>query len=212
MENKQPTAYRQEMDALHVPEDKARETLRLMLEENRRLQEKKEKRPLSRRTVLLALAALAVVLALGIRLMPDRSDFAAVRMNGLPLSASLRGESDDAVPFSEAFGMTAEALFPGAQIADEKTVSLMLDDQTRHEATLRLTAAGKPLTVTVTDYEAPLYTVLQGKEKPILFARDPDTGRLYGVYREGSLYVVACGESMTEKDFSAAVEGLKHGQ
>ena len=52
MTDKQRSAYQREMDQIHVPKAKADETLRMMLEENRRLRikeaERGEKRRISR--------------------------------------------------------------------------------------------------------------------------------------------------------------------
>jgi len=197
-------SYRQEMDALRVSEQKAQETLDALLSENERLENKKT-RPIYLHPALYAVAAACLALAvLAANLL--RGGFPGVRIGDLPAVTVARGDEETALEFSQAFGLRAAALFPGAQVREDKTVSFTLNGQTLHRGELTLLAAGHPWAAQVTDYEPPLYTALTGGDPR--FARGSDTGLLYALWRQEGRYILLSAQGMEEKDFEAAVRGI----
>ena len=204
------TAYQEQLDSLHVSEQKADETLQLMLKENHRLQAQEQRTPIQRNRIpLYAIAAAACIalLVLGISQLNSRSGIPDVRISSLPKVASIRGGEDSPVSFQEAFGQDAAALFPGWQLTEETTRAVLMNGQEAHEASLRIEKDGKQLSVTVTDIEPPLMTVLKKEEgRAVYVARDNETGMLYAAGIQGRLYVVCAAEGIAEKDFIALAE------
>ena len=210
------SAYREQMDALHVPEEKAEETLRLMLEENRRLNQKKAAgRACRRKTVWICAAAAAAACLLMVWIQAGQSRgpgaFASVKIAALPAAAIARGEDAQAVSFREAFGLDAADLFPGWTTAEENASARMQNGETVHEARLTLKKGETLLSAEVTDYEPSLLTVLKKDAKPlpngVYLAKDADSGALYGVRESGELFVIWSSTAMTEKEFRQLFEG-----
>ncbi len=209
------TAYRQQMDQMHVPKARSDETLRRMLEENQRLRrsEARGKAPLLRRIPLYAAAAAACLLLVffGVRQFRPTA-YPAVRM------ADLNGihetfPQSDTLSFREAFGPDADRLFSGWTIDHDSARRLSVEDPDRYQAQMTLRANGSELQAVVSDTEPQLLTHLKSVSRPsddqIYFARDDDTHTLYAVFESFSLYVTLSSDSMQQAAFEAAVRSIK---
>ena len=94
--------YKEHMDSMHVPKEKAEETLRLMLQENRRLREKNVKQisaRAGRRIPLYAVAAAACLLLVffGFQRAGNRSLFYPVDIGSLPAVSVSRGGEEQPI-------------------------------------------------------------------------------------------------------------------
>ncbi len=211
------TVYQTEMDSVHLSEEKANQTLRLMLEENRKLktQEHKEKPKISSRmwTYCAAVAAACLVLALALPWNGGKTTFGSVRMSGLPAVSVARGIGADAPDFETLFSVAPETLFAGWSIEACGTQSVTLQGKAAHEARLEITRDGTDLTAMVDDVKPPLLTALEeaktGQGRDCRLNRDPDDGRQYAVYQRGGLYItLAADESLPESDFLRIVQEM----
>ena len=217
MTEKRRTPYQEEMDRVHVPEEKARETLRMMLEENRRLRaaESAERKPAGIRRMLPWFAvpvAAALLLVIGLTAGGRGLRFADIRMRDLPVMGAVRGGEAAEAGFAETFGTGAEELFAGWTVAAEKTETQRMPAGELHTARLTLEKDGREIRAEVTDYEPALFTALPENGQAIegvgvRLARDTETGELAAVYPKGSLYIVLRG-NMAEKDFTSAIREL----
>ncbi len=207
-QEKQRSPYQREMDEVRLPEARADETLRLMLEKNREIREKETNRKPSLRLLRLlpAFAAAAACLVLAVVLLNGGSSvtFGSVRMSGLP--SGYRGEATETAPFAEVFGAGPEAFFPGWTV-DSEFVSAA-----RREAKLTLSRDGQKLSAAVSLAEPPLYTALAdaGVESAdgVLYNRDPEDGTLYAVCVLRDCYVTFSAAGRSETDFVTAVQGV----
>lgn len=212
-------AYRREMDGEHIPEEKAAETLRLMLDENRRLREREARRsrPLGRillRRVLPAAAAVAACVALVIFGMSrvGGPTFTEVHMSRIPVTGISRGSEAEVTDFAAAFGCTPESLFPGWTVTEGVTLREQTAAGTRSEGRLTLQLKhGITLGATVTDFAPPLAAGLadsgSGPDGEKL-GLDPDTGTRYALLRRGGLYAVLSSGALSESDFVSAAKGI----
>ena len=205
MTERKRTRYQQEMDRERLPEKKAQETLRLLLEENGKLREREEKKSawtFRRLMPVMAAAAACLVLVVGLSVLrPGASGFGSIRLSQLPLSG-YRGDSP-AASFAEAFGMTPEAMFPGWTVENVETEELPGMGETFHEARLTLTRGETRLEAEASDRAPALWTALQKGD--VRYNRDPDTGRLSAVWQKDRCYITVSALGMAEKDFRTAV-------
>ena len=212
--------YQQEMDQVQLSEEKAGETLRMMLEANGKLREEqiqKAGRPKSAvflRRVLPVMAAAAACVALVIFGLnrPGGVTFGSVRMRDLPVSGISRAEDAVAADFETAFGCTAESLFPGWTVSSEKTLQSMKNAEARYESSLIIEKQGTALNVNVVKERPAIYRILSEKlkvlENKVLLNLDPDDGVRYAVTQTGELYVTLSSPALSEKDFIKTVEEI----
>ena len=212
--HKERSNYQQGMDAIHLSEEKAGETLRMMLEKNQKLnrQEAEKRQRNSIWRYLPVLAAAAACLALALFIWPkggSSAPFGSIRMNQLPMSSQSR--SDDAVSasFNRVFGFDTKELLPGWVTTPVEISTGTMKNGTVYEARWLYEKDGKQLHVSATTYEPALYTALSGTEpwkNDSRLNRDPDTGILYAVFRLQEQYLVVWAEDMNEKEFLSAIE------
>ena len=210
MTEEKRTPYQREMDEIHLRKEKADETLRMMLEENRRLRRQEsgrsERRPVKRMQWFAAAAAAVacLVLVIGLTAGKPKYTFAAVQMSALTDTEWIRSTSAAGPSFEEAFARPAEKIFPGWEVTEEMAAVRQTDSSTVCEAELMLTRGERTLLVYVYDSE-PAFWQAAGQEQnlestAIRLARDSGTGALYAACRKDGLYLVIQGE-MEENDF-----------
>lgn len=212
------TAYQREMDQVRLPQEKADETLRLMLQENQRLR-REEARQKTRRSPLLTrvlpvlgAAAAALVLLLTTVLRPSGYTFGSVRLGTLP-GAQVQGAGSIA-PAGDKLGTRPGAarlaadLFPGWNLSQE-TADPALTAPDGDGRSFVIEKDGTRLTVTVTEEETPLAAAL--KDAPayggaqVRLNRDGDTGILSAVYAPEGLCVTLSSAELSEDAFVKAV-------
>ena len=210
------TSYRKQMDAVQLPKEKANETLRLMLEENHRLQqkEKEKKSALNSKTripafALAAAACLAIVFMFTGRF-GGRSAFLTVSISELPTAAVSRSDDEMVVSFQDAFGCSPDTLFPGWTVTEESTAVWILNGNPAHESRMVLKKGDIVLSAAVTDYEPPLFTLLQKESKPVsgsvYLAKDEKTAVLYAAFAAEGRYFVLSSPDMPEAAFQKTIE------
>jgi len=216
------SSYQKQMDALHVPKEKADETLKMMLEENRRLREAEENRRASQErkrrlpAYLLAAAACLMLVLFGVRGLGGSSAFRPVNIGGLPAAAVSRGEEERMLSFEETFGCAPDALFAGCTVTEDGTAEKMLQGKPAHEARLTLLRDGTTFSAAVTDYEPPLLTVLKKDAKTaasgIFLAKDTENAAsLYAALEREGRFVVLHAEGMSEDGFQKAAATILKG-
>ena len=194
-ENNKRSPYQEEMDQIHIPKEKADETLRLMLEENRKLREhdaQKASGHLRRSTWLIpaayAVAACLILVFSGV-LRQDRVTFGSV---SIPATAR-SGPAGASTETPESVRMAAESLLPSWNVSEkEGNLFLLEKDGIRLHAMffepdsedvremMELPASGKPA---------------------VRFIRDPDTGSLGALFEKGEMLVLLFARNMEENDF-----------
>ena len=186
MTQRKRTPYQREMDAIHVPEEKANETLRNMLAENHRLAERKGS---GRRILWAAVAAAAACLALVIGLNAGQKEPPQPQWKPTSLSISRS--------FADTFGTEPEALFPGWEITEEYTETVDLPEGTGHEGRLTLKKEDAVLQAAVTDYEPEVWATAQEEQtlagQTVRIGKDSETGSPLAVFRRDGLYTVLTG-------------------
>ena len=179
-ENKR-SPYQQEMDQIHIPKEKADETLRLMLEENKKLrQQKLEKTRNSRLSlrlipVVCAAAACLALIFSGVlqqnRIVFGNAAIPAISRSGQPASQAARDETPGE--------KTVKALFPGWNASEAAEDVLLLEkDGTRIYAMILQSNS---------DELKDLMALPISKDPAARFTKDPDTGALGALFeKEGS--------------------------
>ena len=210
------TSYRKQMDAVQLSKEKADETLRLMLEENHRLQQKEREEKAAKYSRLkipsfaLAAAACLAIMFLFTGRFSGKTAFLTVKISELPTASISRGDDEKTVAFQDAFGCSPDTLFPGWTVTEESTAVFTLQGNQAYESRMVLTNGDTALSATVTDYEPPLFTLLQKESKPIsgsvYLAKDEKTGVLYAVYTAEGRYFVLSSSDMTEAAFQKVIE------
>ena len=212
------TAYQKQMDELQVPKEKAEETLRLMLEENRRLRQAEEKKSavksFGKRIPMYALAAAAclAIVFLSVRQFTGaQSPFLSVKISELPVAELSRGS--ETVSFRDVFGCEAETLFPDWAVDDEGVDTVLVQGSRMHEAYLTLRKDTTALSAVVSDYEPSLLTALKSggahSAGGIYLAKDTDSDALFAAYETEWGFVVLRAEKMSEGEFKKTVEDLQ---
>lgn len=220
MSEKQRSRYQQEMDQVQLSEEKAGETLRLMLEANGKLREeqvKKANRPKSAalvRRILPVFAAAAACIAL-VLFGLNRSNgvtFGSVRMRDLPVSGVSRGDDAKEVDFETAFGCTTESFFPGWEVTAEKTQQYTKNGEPWYESELTIQKQNTSLYVSVVKEKPAIYQALSESFKILdnkfLLNLDPDDGTRYAVSNYEELYITLYSPNLSENDFVKAVEEI----
>ena len=218
MTDKQRSAYQREMDQVHVPKAKADETLRMMLEENRRLRAKEneegERKKAGRRLPIYAGALAAACLLLAVGLALPRSggyQFDKVGLNALVVSAAPKGATVTEDGADTVLGTSAEAVFPGWEVANGQTQAYPMGSGTAHESVLTIRKEGQELRATVTDYEPALFSTVQKEQqiagKKVRLAYNEETQTYAAAYEENGKYCVLTGR-MEEKAFLEALKGI----
>ncbi len=213
--------YQQEMDQVKLSEEKANETLKLMLEKNKELREKeirKAKKSSSAvwaRRVLPVFAAAAACIALVffvLRQPGNQVTFGSLRLSQLPVTGVSRGENPEKADFETAFVCKEGSLFPGWEIVDSETVQYTTSDGPEYEAHLTIRKQEKELSVTInTRTEPALYTALADKEsglKGIRLNLDPETNTRTAISLCNDLYISLSSDTLSEKDFLDAVKAI----
>lgn len=210
------TAYQEQIDALHVSEEKKEETLRLMLEENARIRQAEEKkrnnlfRP-SRMTIFAVAAACVLLVFFGISRQGGKSPYLSIRTSQLPTAVISRGEEE--LTFQDAFGCEAESLFKDWSVREEGVDTLLFNGSRVHEAYMTLQKDETVISAMVTDYEPPLLTLLKKDASDVrenlYLAKDQDSQTLYAAYEADGHYIVLSGKQMPEKEFQQIAEELK---
>ena len=204
------TPYQKEMDQVHLSEEKANETLRMMLAENTRLRAKETTRApkpwLKPALVSVAAVALALVLVFsGGR--NETYTWQSIRTDVLPVGGVSRGD-DASVPFSEAFGKSAADFFSGTEVFAEEARTWTTPAGARHQGSVTLEMGSALLFASVTDFEPAVTTLIEKEQKiggvPVRLAREENI--LYAVYRQDGFYVVL---STGELDEDAMLKALK---
>lgn len=206
-------AYQKELDQVHLSDEKAEETLRLMMAENDAVREKERKRASRRfppiRIWLPALGAVAACLILvltGVFRTPETYSFAGISVRKLPVSG-IRGDENPA----EKVDLTdAEALFPGWTVSGarpERKLRGLSPDGSELDAALEKN--GVILDAIIMYGRPQLAEALEETEAygtyGVRFNHDPDTGVLCAVYARDGYYVILSAAGMEEKNFSKAV-------
>ncbi len=198
-QTKERSAYQHQMDEVHLPAQKAQETLRMMLKENRALNEKKSRLPLSLRVALPILAAAACLVLLLTQPWKSTVPFGSVRISQLTVS-----ESDMHRSGSAQAGTWMDRLKDW-----EVTILQYPEQSTEGDLRMELKKETKALSATVTDTMPPLYELLRdtdlGNGLNVRLNRDPDTGILYAVYRSDGQYLTLSSSRMSEREFISAV-------
>ena len=202
--------YREAMDAEHVPQEKADETLRLMLEKDRAIRQKAARKRaaspwLRRLPVLTAAAAVCLVAVwIGLRPAPPSARFTNIQISSLPAVSPLGPGGSALSPDlsdPDAVLTDARALFSGCDIVDP-----VLDGRT---ACFTVKKSSSALSAAVTDVEPPLASYLIAHAEPdeagVYYAADTDTAARYAVCRKGRLYVVLSSDTADASAFSRAV-------
>ena len=210
------TAYQEQIDALHVSKEKKEETLRLMLEENKRLRQAEEKKASGffrpRHMTLYAVAAACLLVAfLGFGQLGGKSPYLSVRTSQLPAAVISRGGEE--VTFRDVFGYEAEDLFKGWSVQEEGIDTLLFNGSRVHEASLTLRRDAAVISATVADYEPPLLTLLKKDASAAwegtYLAKDQDSQTLYAAYEAQGRYIVLSAKQIAEKEFQRIAEGLQ---
>ena len=201
MSEKRRTPYQQEMDALHVPEEKANETLKMMLAENRRLREesaKKNRGFVKSPRFWGAFAAVAACAVLMLAVLPGRTGekytFTAVDYLSLPSADLSRGETESGLTMEGTLGVSAETLFPGWETSWENTIQLPSDGEKLYLTQLALRKGDQQLNAEVTNTVPAIAEVVSEEYemngKKIRLARDEAMKTVYAVYQRDNLYIV----------------------
>ena len=210
------TAYQEQIDALHVSKEKKEETLRLMLEENKRLRQAEEKKSsrffrTPRMTLYAVAAACLLLVFFGFGQLGGKSPYLSVRTSQLPTAVISRG--NDEITFSDAFGCEAEWFFKDWSVQKEGVDTLLYNGSLVHEASLTLRKDAAVISATVADYEPSLLTLLKKDAPAVLeglyLAKDQDSQALYAAYEVEGRYIVLSAKQMSEKDFQRIAEELK---
>ncbi len=208
--------YVRQMDELHIPEEKAKETLQKMLAENRRLRETQAKagaggKPAFRWQIpaaVLTAAACLVLLVVGLSGRGGAYTFESIRLSSLPQGGA-RGGGTQVLSFEETFGCAPETLFLGGTVTEGKAGTQTLNGVTRRLGNLTIEANGKTLDVSVTGDAPPLYTALLARQTvngaSVVLAQDPDTGIRYCAYERAGLYIVLSSGELSGEDFISAL-------
>ena len=229
MTEKNRTPYQREMDQIHVPEAKAKETLQKMLAENRRLREEEAKKPagkqlfstgggrragrIPRLVPVFALAGVAacVLLVIGLTSRSDKKQFSQVQLSDLPVQSLSHKSGEDPQHFEDAFGFPAETLFSGWTVLKEETEAVRKEEGTGYEAVLELSKEDRTLTASVYDDQpdlpAPPSEEQQIAGQTVRLIKDAETNKLTGVFQKNGLYIVVSG-SMEEQEFLRLLEQL----
>lgn len=214
---KERTIYQRQMDEVRLREDKKKETLRLLLEENQRLREAEEKKAAKKNKVFswkipsMAMAAVAclVLVVVGFSGRGGIS-FESIRLRDLPQIGS-RGETE-ALSFSEAFGKSPESLFSAGSITEGKTEIVYLTEERHYRGSLEILINGSSLAVSVTDYEPPIYTATKKTQEingvKVRLAEDTGLGRKCCVYEREGMYVTLSSDTLSQGDFVNAVQSV----
>lgn len=216
MTEKKRTAYQREMDQVHLSREKADETLRMMLEENRRLRtqeaERGRKKKISRRITILAggAAAAALLIATGLNTNTGGGHIGTAGLDTLPVSQvqSMSTVQTDGGEFSAA---AQEALFPGWTVTGGSTEEHSRDGQTAHGITLFLEKGEKKLRAVITDYEPDEHPAAQEERqiagKNVRLASDAESGETTAAYRQDGMYITLYGQ-MPEEEFADTVKEI----
>ncbi|MBQ8080413.1 MAG: hypothetical protein IJ240_00790 [Clostridia bacterium] len=211
------TKYQQEMDAIHLSEEKTEQTLEALLAENRRLRvedaKREQRRGASRRPLYAVVAAAACLLLVvgGIAFSRRNAvSFGAFQLSSLPVSVARDvSVSGGAASFAEAFGRAAQTLFPGAEITYEDVAADRADGG--YTGYLTVVQNGFSLNAEVSAEEPPIYGIARAGRlngKALRLAREETTGALYAVYQREGLYVVLSSRQLEEEAFLKAVGAL----
>ena len=204
------TPYQREMDEVRLSKEKADETLRLMLEENRALRRKDAEKESRRKQVLLtrvlpALGAAAAVLVLLLTtvLRPSAYVFGAVRTVSLPVS----GARDTARDYGYD-AAAAQSMFPGWEIAEITDPALAVFAPDGEQSSFVIKKDGAQFTVTLSVKETALSSALHGQpaygNAGVRLNRDADTGVLSACFQKNGQYAVLSARDMAEDSFVKA--------
>ena len=217
MTEKQRTPYQQEMDQVHVPKEKADETLQMMLRENQRLRREeaaKEGKPKSRYRIPVIAVSLAAACALLVIVFSTGNpglQFDDINLTYQPLSNIRQDDSPRTSDTPDFFGTEPEAVFPGWEIVSEQTEQFQREGNTIHESRLTLEKGEQEITAVVTDFEPSAFSAIRKEQKiegkDVRLARDPAAGTCIAAYRKEQMYIVLEAK-MSENDFIDALKSL----
>lgn len=201
------TPYQREMDQVRLSKEKADETLRLLLEENRSLRKKDAEKENRRKRVLLTrvlpslgAAAAVLVLLLTTVLRPSSYVFGAVRAAGLPVSGARDTVHDNGYDTA-----AAQSMFPGWEIAEIADPALAVSAPDGDQSIFIIKKDGAMFTVTLSEKETALSSALRGQpaygSAGVRLNRDTETGVLSACFTKNGLYAVLCARDMTEELF-----------
>ena len=214
MTEKKRSAYQREMDEIHLSREKADETLRMMLEENRRLRikeaERGEKRRISRWIPAAgAAAAAALLLAVGLNMNSAGYRFDQISVEAITATSAQKTEM---VQQTEGpIAADPETLFPGWNITGGTADEFVQGGTTLHETMVFLEKGKQELNAAITDFEPAAYSAVQGEQriagKEVRLAYDTKSGNRIAVYRQDGMYIALYAQ-MEEKEFTEAVKSI----
>ncbi len=223
------TKYQQQLDSERLSPEKADETLSLMLNENAKLAEKRERggvqieakrHKLAKYIPVLATAA-AAALVLVLLLTPDK-DTAQSGSTASPVGTiasyiipcgqvayhkpaiGARGGAQD---FENVFGFAPAELFPGASVVSSNAVN----SNGRKRAEIKLESDAQAFTAYVEDAEDDLTRQLEdvAEYNGIKYNFDASSDIRSAVYQARGLWIRIDAEHMDDETFKAAVKELK---
>ena len=219
----QRTTYQQQLDKERLSPEKAEQTLKVLLEENTKRNEKRVKRAARTKRPAWtryapALAAVAAAVVLMVTLLPGQKQagtanvgagdsvvYGEVRLNGLPPFGGGRGSA--AGTLEDVFGVTAGELFKDWTV--ERSAAYTAENG--KQAILYLSRGENELRATVSDFEPALRTALQETKESLTgvkFNRDPDSGFLDAVYQKGGYFITLHAEKIESAAFEEIVKEL----
>ncbi len=205
-----------EMEAEHLSETKAQETLKLMLNENTRLHEKDTQKKQIVRTKYLryapvfAAAAACIIITVAL-IHPGQNankgtgkpiEYGSVQLSSLPSGIISRGESGD--DLEAAFGISGNDLFKGWTVTDTTVYS----SGGHKQAFIELQKDDMNITASVSDIESALYSTLgeiNAGTNGARFNLDPSTNELNAVFKRSDLWIVLTADNIGKADFEAIV-------
>lgn len=214
MTEKKRSAYQREMDQVHLSREKADETLRMMLEENRRLRAEEAERGAKKQTARWVpaagvAAAAAVLLTIGINM-----NSAGYRFDQISLEAltSTNAQKAEAVQEPEGtFAAEPEALFPGWKVTGGTADEYLQNQTVLHETTVFLEKGSQEISAAITDFEPAAYSAVPGEQKiagkDVRLAYDTKSGNRIALYRQDGMYIALYAQ-MPEKEFAEAVKSI----
>ena len=211
--------YISEMGSEHLSDQKAQETLKLMLSENNRLHDRDAQKKQTNKNRFLhyapvfAAAAACIVIAITL-IHPNQSantragkriEYGSIQLSSLPSGIVTRGEAGN--DLEAAFGISGENLFTNWSII----YTAVYSSGEHKQAFVELERDGVNLTASVSDMESALYNALKETNAGpagVRFNCDPLTNELSAVYRYSNLWIVISSDNVDKTEFETIISEL----